>query len=72
MVQLIFFSSQVKQSMVISTKLVYTSCLRVAKRLKTEDLWKLENFTELLPSAQSSSRNKNFVSTGKDLLKNTN
>ena len=33
---------------------------------------KSDNFTKLLPSALSSYRNKSFVSTNKNLLKNRN
>ena len=42
--------------------------LRDAKRLKTSG--KYQNITEFLPSAQSSYRNENFVSTRKNLLRN--
>ena len=35
-------------------------------------LGKCKNFVELLPSAQSSSQNGNFINTSKNLLKNRN
>ena len=41
MVEQTFFSPQVKRSIIISNKLMYTSYLRVVKRLKTQDLRKL-------------------------------
>ena len=78
-VEQIFFSPQVKQSVIISNKLVYTSASRVPEQLKTWGHRKLENIRkkvqhliELLPSAQCSFRNSNFVSTSKNLLKNRN
>ena len=71
----IFLSPHVKQSVIISFKLVHTSWWRVAEQLKIWDVRKLgnirkvSNFIELLPSAQSSCQNVNFASTSKNLLK---
>ena len=42
------------------------------KRKRKEISGKSLKFIELLPSGQPSSRNENFVSTGKNLLKNRN
>ena len=43
---------------------------RVAERRKTSG--KSKNSIELLPSAQSSPKNENFASTGKNVLKKRN
>ena len=58
MVAQIFRSPQVKRSVIINNKLAP----RVAKRLQTEQNFRKTstNFTELRPSAQSSSQNENF------------
>ena len=78
MVKQIFLIPQVTQNMVIIKKLVYTGCLiryRMNKYLEFQEIKKYkknQNFMELLPSAQSSSRNKHFVSTTKNSSKNRN
>ena len=72
MIKQIFFSLQVKQRVIISNKLVYTSCLTSCGTKYQEVSGKYQNFIELLPSAQSSSRNENFVSTSKNFLRNRN
>ena len=46
--------------------------LRLRILRNSEILEESLNFVELLPNAQSSSRNENFVSTSKNLLKNRN
>ena len=56
-----FHLPQVKRSVIISNKLVYTSSLLRNREISR----KSQNFIELLPSTQSSSANKNFVSTTK-------
>ena len=56
---------KIKNSLVI--KWYVRVALQVAEWLK-EILEKSQNFIELLPSAQSSSRNENLVSTRKNLL----
>ena len=75
MVDQISLSPQ-KRSVTVTNKLVCTSRLRVAKQLRIlgnlEISRKSQNFVELLPSAKSSSRNENFVSTNKNLLKYRN
>ena len=63
-----FHLPQVKRSVIISNKLVYTSSLLRNREISR----KSQNFIELLPSTQSSSANKNFVSTTKNLIKNRN
>ena len=67
MVEQIFLSPQVKQSVVISNKLAIASTLE-----NKEISGKSQNFIELLRSASSFSRKDNFVSTSKNLLKNRN
>ena len=62
MIKQIFLSPQVKRSVINSNKFVY----------KYGNISKISNFIELLLSAQSSSRNENFVSTSKNFLKNRN
>ena len=62
MIEQIFLSPQVKRSVINSNKVVY----------KYGNISKISNFIELLPSAQSSSRNENFVSTSTNFLKNRN
>ena len=42
------------------------------KKKKKRNVIKSQNFVELLSSAQPSSRNENFVSPSKNLLKNRN
>ena len=67
-----------KLSVIINSKLVDTSCLECCQTTyeilgNLEISEKYQNFIELLPiSAQSSSRNENFVNTCKNLLKNIN
>ena len=66
MVEYISLSSQVKQSLIIGTKLVYTSYLGNYKISG-----KSQNFIKLLLSGQFS-QNANFISTSKNLLNNRN
>ena len=73
MVDQIFLSIQVKQSVVISNKLIYTSCLTSSKTTSDSGSQKIRKYPEkLMPSAQFSFRNENFVSTSKNILKNRN
>ena len=66
MVEYISLSSQVNQSLIIGTKLVYTSYLGNYKISG-----KSQNFIKLLLSGQFS-QNANFISTSKNLLNNRN
>ena len=71
MVELIFLSSQVKRSVIVSSKHDMYELPRVGERLKnrTEEMpEKSQNFIELLPSAKSP-WNENFASTSKNLKK---
>ena len=69
MVEQIFLSLQVRQSVIISNKHgICTFPHEMSSDLK--DSGKSQKFTDILPRAQSSSRNENFVSTSKNLLKN--
>ena len=71
MVMQIFLSTQVKKSVIISIELVYDLPhefpnglrLMISEHLKLSG--KCQNLKQLLPTAQSSFRNKNFVSTSK-------
>ena len=67
MVEQIFLSLQVKRIVVISNKLVYSwlthelpNDLRLRVLGNQEISGKSQNFIELLPSAQSPSKNENF------------
>ena len=73
----IFLSTQVKRSVINSNRLVHMSCLRIwpmhsdlGYNFNEEVSGKSQNFIELLSSAQSSSRTKNFINASKNLLKN--
>ena len=44
MVEHIFISPKVRRGMVISNKLAYTSCPRVAKRIKTNDYQEIRKY----------------------------
>ena len=75
----IFFSPQVKQSVIINNKHgIYEllnelpNDLRLRTLRNQERTLKPQKINELFPSAQSSPQNKNFVDTIKKLLNNTN
>ena len=72
-----FLSSQVKQIVIISNKHgvyelphEFPNDLRPRILGNQEILIRSQIFTELQPSAQSSSQNENFVNTRKELFKN--
>ena len=65
MVEQIIFSPEMKRSVIISNK-----DFKILGNLKVSG--KPQNFIELFPSAQFSSRNENFVSASKNLLKGRN
>ena len=72
MVEQIFLSSQVKRSLIISTKY---GIYELSHELPNDNLeipGKSQNFIELYPSAQSSFQNENFVNTSKKLPRNRN
>ena len=65
------FSPKVKWSVIISKKAgVYEFSHELPKNIKLTMSGNSQNFREILPSAQSSSRNENFVSASKNLMKN--
>ena len=68
MVGQIFLSTQVRWSVFINNKLVYTSCLTSCLLVN----WKIYMPNVYRIIAYSSSQNENFVSTSKNLLKNRN
>ena len=70
MAEQILLSPQVKRSRIISNGLPNDLRLRIFGNQKISG--NSQNFIKLLPSAQSSSRNKNFVSASKNVLKNRN
>ena len=73
MVEQIFLSPQVRQSMIISNKhVIYDFSHKLLNNYigSQEISRKSQNFVELLPSALSSSQNEKFVSASKNLLKN--
>ena len=71
MVEQTFPSLQVKQNVI---NLYVRVAPRVAERLKTQDFRKLGNIKKISKlyrlSAQSFSRNKSFIGTNKNILKN--
>ena len=75
MVEQIFLSPQVKRSVIITDKLIYTS-YRASKNYdlkKLGNIRKLENFkTSFRSPHRSPHRNKNFTCTIKNLLENRN
>ena len=73
MVEQVFLSPQVRQSMIISNKhVIYDFSHKLLNNYigSQEISRKSQNFVELLPSALSSSQNEKFVSASKNLLKN--
>ena len=70
-----FLSPQMKRSVIISNKhSIYElpNDLRLRILRNYEISRKCQNFIKLLPSAQSSSQNQNFVNTSKKHLKKRN
>ena len=71
MVEQIFFSPQVKRSVIISNKCgIYEVPNELGVRILGN--WEISGKSQLCPSAQSSSLNQNFVKTSKKQLKNRN
>ena len=72
----IFLLPQEKRNVIVSNKLVYTSCFTSCRT--TQDLGNKEisekwrSFMKLFPSGQTSSQNENFVCTSKNLQQNRN
>ena len=59
--------------MIISKKAgVYEFSHELPKKVRLTMSGNSQNVREILPSAQSSSRNENFVSASKNLMKNKN
>ena len=66
----VFPSLQLKRSIIISHKLIYTSHMSSWTIRKSKNFRKSQIFVELLSSVQSFSQIKNFASSSKNLLKN--
>ena len=79
MIEQIFFTRQVKRSMVICNRQVFTSCLTSCRTTEHFGSQGIRTFQEKFKTSQKyclvlcpPTRNKSFVSTSKNLLKNRN